>query len=55
MKTSLTADICTIKNCSGRLPDRRRTVKTGICADFVPGKFDGRYLAEELLQAANKP
>jgi len=26
-------------------------LKHGICADFVPGKFDGRYLAEELLQS----
>jgi len=51
MKTSLTADICTIKNCSGRLQTAEELLKHGICADFVPGKFDGRYLAEELLQS----
>lgn len=27
-------------------------LKHGICADFVPGKFDGRHLAEELLQSS---
>jgi len=44
MKTSLTADICTIKNCSGRLPDRRRTVKTRNMRRLCSRKFDGRYL-----------